>query len=161
MLFHMSIDADDPANVARVIAELWHGACFPFPPINEGSWIAFAGDERNSAIEIYRRGVELFPVDGDEDAEGRMNAAAGRHRSTHVAIATPLDREEVIAIAAREGWLAKYRKRGDVFGVIEFWVENSFMLEVLTPEMQAEYLATMTIDGWRGFLSSMDASAAA
>jgi hypothetical protein len=55
-----------------------------------------------------------------------------------------LDQEGVLAIAHREGWAAKYRKRGGVFGVIELWIEGRQMLEVLTPDMQAEYLAAMT-----------------
>lgn len=29
MLFHLSIDADDPRHVAEVIAELWGGRAFP------------------------------------------------------------------------------------------------------------------------------------
>jgi hypothetical protein len=62
-----------------------------------------------------------------------------------------------MAVAAREGWPAKYRKRGGVFGVIELWIEGDRMIEVLTPEMQAEYLAAMTIPGWRGFLQSVGA----
>jgi hypothetical protein len=47
----------------------------------------------------------------------------------------------VFAIAAREGWEAKYRRRGGAFGVIELWLENRVMIEVLTDEMQAEYLS--------------------
>lgn len=33
MLFHLSIDADDPRHVAEVIAELWGGVATPFPPV--------------------------------------------------------------------------------------------------------------------------------
>ncbi len=46
MLFHVSIDADDPKHVAAVFAELWNGRAVPFPPVAEGSWMALAGDER-------------------------------------------------------------------------------------------------------------------
>jgi len=153
MLYHVSIAADDPAHVAKVVAELWSGEAFPFPPY-EGAWIAFAGDDRNTAIEVYRRGMELVPADGDEDAVGRTNPAPSRTTSTHLAMATPLTADAVMAIAAREGWTAKYRKRGDIFGVIEFWVDDAVMIEVLTPEMQAEYLRTMTIESWRAMLAA-------
>ena len=54
-----------------------------------------------------------------------------------------LEREAILAIAAREGWSAKYRKRGGMFGVVEMWIEGRQMIEVLAPEMQAEYLAAM------------------
>jgi hypothetical protein len=56
-------------------------------------------------------------------------------------VASPLEEAEVFAIAQREGWMAKYRKRGGLFGVIELWLENRQMMEVLTAEMQREYLA--------------------
>ena len=58
----------------------------------------------------------------------------------------------MLAIAAREGWSAKYRRRGDQFGVVEMWLEDRTMVEVLTADMQSEYLRTMTPKAWREFL---------
>jgi hypothetical protein len=142
MLFHMSIAADDPKHVAGVIAELWKGQARPFPPVSDNGWIALAGDERGTAIEVYPQGIVLREGDGDVDAHGE---ASGRDRftATHAAIATELDRDRVMAIATREGWPAKYRKRGGLFGVVELWIEGRQMIEVLTPEMQSEYLSAM------------------
>ncbi len=139
MIFHLSFDAEDPKHVAEVIAELWGGKAIPFPPVMAGSWVALAGDERNSSVEVYPRGTELVVADGDADSYGVIGGNGARS-STHFAMATALDVDQVKAIAAREGWPAKYRKRGGVFGVLEFWVEGTRMIEVLTPEMQAEYL---------------------
>ncbi|HLL30517.1 MAG TPA: hypothetical protein VK403_05935, partial [Allosphingosinicella sp.] len=45
---HISIAAERPKQAARLIAELWGGRAYPFPPVAEGSWIAMAGDERGS-----------------------------------------------------------------------------------------------------------------
>jgi len=154
MIFHFSIDADDPPRVAAAIARLWRGEVLAFPPVAQGSLIVMAGDHRNSAIEVYPRGTELRPADGDADAEAHMASPANGHSATHAAIATPLTAHEVIALAAAEGWPAKYRKRGGLFGVIEVWLEARLMIEVLTPEMQAEYLAAMTPDGWRAALAA-------
>jgi hypothetical protein len=36
--------------------------------------------------------------------------------------------------------------------VIEFWVDNSQMLEMMTPEMQREYQHSITIENWREML---------
>ena len=119
----------------------------------EGSWIAIAGDERGTAIEVYPPDVVLRDTDGDADAHGESSPGFG-YTATHAAIATNLGREEVMAIAAREGWPAKYRKRGGVFGVIELWIEGRQMVEVLTPEMQAEYLGAMSIENWKGMLAA-------
>jgi hypothetical protein len=142
MLFHMSIAADDPRHVASVIAELWGGRTMPFPPVSDNGWMVLAGDERGSALEVYPHGTVLRESEGDVDAHGEPSGC-DRFTATHAAIATNLDRDAVLAIAEREGWPAKYRKRGELFGVVELWIEGRQMMEVLTPEMQAEYLAAM------------------
>ena len=154
MLFHVSIDAAEPRRVAQVLAELWGGIATPFPAVADGSWVAFAGDERNTMVEVYPRGTELHEAAGPSDAYGVIRDAGARS-STHIAMATPLDQARVEAIAQREGWPVKYCKRGGAFGVLELWVEGDRMVEVLTPEMQAEYLATMTVPNWTGYLTSI------
>ena len=92
-------------------------------------------------IEVYPRGTELVEVPGDADAKGLDGSAPRPHSPTHFAIGTQLTADQIFAIARREGWPAKYRKRGGQFGVIEVWIEGWRMIEVLTPEMQQEYLA--------------------
>jgi hypothetical protein len=153
MIFHVSIDADDPRHVAEVFAELWGGIATPFPPVARGSWVAMAGDDRNTTIEVYPRGTELVETEGDADAHS-VAGAPDRRSATHLAIATDRTPEAVHAIAEREGWPAKYRKRGGAFGVIELWVEGSRLIEVLTPAMQQEYLDRLTIAGWQAMLAS-------
>jgi hypothetical protein len=146
MLFHLSIAAREPRHVASVIAELWGGEALPFPALAD-SWMAVAGDARGTCIEVYPHDIVLRETDGDADAHGEPAAGSG-FTATHAAIATNLGRDEVMAIAAREGWPAKYRRRGGIFGVVELWIEGRQMIEVLTPEMQAEYLAS-----WKDFLA--------
>jgi hypothetical protein len=143
MLFHMSIAADDPRHVASVIAELWGGRAMPFPPVSDNGWIALSGDERGTALEVYPQGTVLRESEGDADAHGEATGT-DRFTATHGAIATHLGQDAVLAIAEREGWPAKYRKRGGLFGVVELWIEGRQMMEVLTPDMQSEYLAAMT-----------------
>jgi hypothetical protein len=148
MLFHLSIAAQNPRHVASFIAELWGGEALPFPPISDDGWIAFAGDERGTAIEVYPADIVLRETEGDADVHGESAVTSG-YTPTHAAIATALSRAEVLALAERERWPAKYRRRGGVFGVIELWIEGHQMIEVLTPEMQAEYLGSMTIANWK------------
>lgn len=143
MIFHASIDADEPRRVADFLARLWNGRVLPFPAVIDGSWIVLAGDDHGSAIEVYPRGTELVPADGDADAYGVKRAPA-LGTATHLAIATPLSTEEVMLLANSERWIAKYRRRGGMFGVIELWVENRLMIEALTDEMQAEYTGSLT-----------------
>lgn len=153
MLFHMSIAAHDPRKVASVIAEIWGGEAAVFPPVIEGSWVAMAGDDRGTILEVYPIDTVLVQGDGAADAFGMRSGHVG-HTPTHGAIATNLDQDKVFAIAEREGWAAKYCKRGGKFGVIELWIEGRQMIEVLTPEMQREYLDCMTIANWKRMLAS-------
>ena len=160
MLYHLSIEADDPRHVAEIVAELWGGAAAPFPPVTPGSWIALAGDDRGTAIEFYPRGTEIHELAGDNDAVG-LRVEPRRYNATHFAMATKLGQEEVLAIARREGWPAKYRKRGGAFGVIEIFVEGCQMIEVLTDEMQREYIESVTIPNWMAMLEAGDLAVAA
>jgi hypothetical protein len=140
MMFHASMPAQSPEHVAKVIAELWRGVSFPFPPFPD-AFIALAADERGTEIEVVPATQEN--VIGESEVGTRTNAAATGASACHFAIATPLTEGEVFAIAKREGWHAARCDRGGCFHVIEFWVENRFLLEVLTRDMQAEYLAFM------------------
>jgi len=158
MIFHLSIDARDPQHVATVIAELFGGGqAVPFPPVAKGSWVALALDERNTTVEVYPRGTVLQPVEGDADGVGLPDPARGTDFgvATHFAMATPLSQDQVLAIAQREGWAAKYRKRGGFFGVIEMWIEGDRMVEVLTAEMQAEYVAALSPGNVKQLMASV------
>jgi hypothetical protein len=151
MLFHLSIEADDPRRVAHALAEIIGGYAAPFPAVIDGSWVALAGDDRGTMIEVYPRGTELRET---EDGAKGFAGPQRRYNPTHFAVATHLDIEKVYAIAEREGWTAKYFRRIDKFGLIEMWIEGCVMIEVLTPAMQREYLDTITIENWKKMLET-------
>jgi hypothetical protein len=159
MLFHISMAARRPEQAARLVAELWGGRAYPFPPVAEGSWIAMAGDDRGSAIEVYPLGTELHEGEG-ESAVRTVTGRPAPNGPVHVAIATALGVDEVKSIASRFGAPAKVCARGP-FHVIEVWVEGSFMIEVLTPTMQAEYLGNMHAAGYERFLAATGLAVAA
>jgi hypothetical protein len=150
VIFHFSIAADDPKRTATMLAELWRGEAFPFPMVAKGSWVAHAGDDRRSTIEVYPRDMALYPTDaaGEERAE-----SVSRNGPFHAAVATPLSIEEVEEIGRRYGCHTSVCQRGPYFRVIEFWVDNCLMLEMMTPEMQAEYQATITPGNWKLMLA--------
>jgi hypothetical protein len=151
MLFHLSIEADDPQKTATVLAEIWGGAALPFPPIGVDSWMAFHGADNGTMIEVYPRGTVL--TETETDATG-TRAEPRRHSGTHFAMSTDLPLEHVYALAERAGWTAKYCKRGGKFGVIEVWIDGCQMIEVLTPEMQREYLDCVTVANWSAMLAA-------
>ena len=55
----------------------------------------------------------------------------------------PTNLEQIERIAAREGWRVLPCSRDGLFDVIEFWVENQLMLELLTPAIAHKYLNAM------------------
>jgi hypothetical protein len=152
MIFHISIAADDPKRTASMLAELWRGEAFPFPMVAKGSWVAHAGDDRRSAIEVYPRNVAMYPT---ERAAEEKYEPVSRNGPFHAAVATPLSIDEVLEIGRKYGCHTSVCQRGPWFRVIEFWIDNTQMLEMLTPEMQQEYQSHVTIENWRAMLPEM------
>jgi hypothetical protein len=151
MLYHASIPADDPERVARVIAELWRGRVLPFPPF-PGAFMAWSGDERRTVVDVYPRGREHVPAPVEFGV--RTNLAPSEHSESHLALGVTLSADEVLAIATRESWLAQPSDRGGLFTVIELWVENKFLLELLTPQEQRRYTKNMTIENLRALFEA-------
>lgn len=162
MIHHVSIAARNPRHVAAVLAEVLGGEAFEFPP-TPGSFVALAGDDHGTAIEVYPLGTELSPGTGParpwtpQDGvapmpyEVQMRGGFPAHpwTATHVAVASPLSEAAVHALARREGWRAVTCDRGPAFQVVELWLENRQLIEVLAPSMVARYLAFLTPAAWR------------
>lgn len=150
MLFHLSIDAENPRLVAQILARLMGGKATPFPAVTDGSWVAHGGDDRNTLIEVYPRGTLL--VEGPGGAVG-LPGPSMRRSATHFALATSLTEDEVHAIARWEEWPVETHSRGQgAFHVIELWLEGTRLAEILTPEMQQEYLESVALDRWESML---------
>ena len=139
MIHHLSMAARDPKHAAEVLAELMGGKAVPFPP-NPGSFFALQLDDHGSGVEVYPAGTALRP--GGSDGGGFVrDAETGRgYGATHFALSVKTDAKTVEKIAQREGWHCFTCNRGP-FHVIEVWVENDTMVEILPPEFAREYLA--------------------
>jgi hypothetical protein len=137
MIHHLSIAANDPQHAAGVLAEIMGGQSVPFPP-NPGSFFALQLDEHGSGVEVYPAGTELEP--GGDVGGSFVKKAPRGYGSTHFALSVKTDAATVKRIAERTGWKCYDCNRGP-FHVIEVWVENNTMVEVLPPEYAAEYLA--------------------
>jgi len=137
MIHHLSIAASDPKHVAGVLAEIMGGKAVPFPP-NPGSFFALQLDEHGSGVEVYPAGTVLQP--GGADGGSFVKKEARGYGPTHFALSVTTDADKVEAIANREGWQCFRCNRGP-FHVIEVWVENESMVEILPPEFAREYLA--------------------
>lgn len=149
MLHHISVEVNNPYHVAQVLAEVMQGRTFPFP-VHEDSYITLAGDKYGTAIEFLPAGTALIP--GAEEVEFSPTKNATRFSAVHAAMSVPSSLQEIEAIGQREGWLVRLCDRGP-FKVIEFWVENQFPFEFLSPEIVSEYLAFTTPGNFEAFFN--------
>ena len=147
MIRHLSIHARDPFHVATVLVEMFDGTLTGFGPYPD-SFIAWMGDDHGTAIEVYPRGTEMLPDAGAGQANFRRAAQPSAFTATHAAISIDRSAQEIFAIARREGWRAIELPRGPN-RVIEFWIENAVMLELLTPAMTHDYVTAMQKFHWK------------
>ena len=152
MINHISIAVNEPERVANFVAELWDGIVYPFPPA-PNSFFVIANDGKGTALEITPAGTVLIPGEG-LPAEDDLNAVTEAHEAqfvrseyvpryvaTHININTPKNIEEIREMAKREGWRVLVCNRGGgLFQLVEVWVENTLMLEVMTPEQTERYI---------------------
>lgn len=149
MIHHTSMSAKNPENVAKVLAEVMNGDYTQFP-IFEGTYIVFANDSHGTAIEVQPFGMELVPNKSDLDAETVRNEAPSDYSTSHIALSAPFNVDQVLTIAKREGWRAFLCNRGPAYKVIELWIENRFLVEVITTEYQDQYVQFMSsIKNWK------------
>jgi hypothetical protein len=151
MINHISIAVNEPERVANVLAELWDGMVFPFPPA-PGSFFVIANDGKGTAVEITPAGTVLVPGEGlpgddltapTEEFEAKFvrSEMVPRYVATHLNITSKKNIDDVKAIGEREGWRVLVCNRaGGLFQLVELWVENTFMLEVMTEEQTARYV---------------------
>lgn len=134
MIQHVSVTADEPRQAAETIAALLGGRAFPIGPA-EGSWTAVGPDLVGSMIEVMPRGAE-FHRSGNrvETREGEPVRQSG----FHVMFETPLSEEEVLQLA-EERQAAAFRSRHGPFELLEFWIDDCLLLEVLPPSLAGAY----------------------
>lgn len=156
MLHHISFSVENPFRVAKALTELVVGQFFEFP-VHPGAYMVVMDDSYGSGLEILPAKTVWSP--GDVEAEVRPITTDSLHSPTHVALSVTASYETIEAIGDREGWLVRQCDRGP-FSVIELWLENRFMVELLTPEMMANYLNFMKPEAYAAFLSQVTATVA-
>ncbi len=140
MIHHISIPANNPSHVADVLAELMGGRSFPFPGGIPDSFMAVAGDDHGTMIEVYPADMTLEP----DGTPARKPGKTLQRGPFHALMSVPLSREQIEAIGNREGWTTRFCGRGapgqkPLFHLVEVWVEDHFMLEVAPVSMVGDY----------------------
>ena len=143
MIHHISIGVHDPEAVAAALAEVLGGMTAPFPDA-PGAHIAFAADDHGTLIEIHPIDMELRPGTDGEGLRMERGSARNRFGPFHAALSVAHDVDALQRLGARLGWRTEVQSRGP-FHVVELWVENEVMLELLPPAFAAEYLAALRL----------------
>ncbi len=138
MIHHLSVAAADPQGVGQFFADIMGGVVVDFPP-NPGSCMVFKADGRGTAIEIYPAGSVMIP-NGEPGAIFLRQPEAFGRSPTHFALSIDLPQDEALARAKAKGWDAFICDRGGHFRVVEVWIENTWLVELLPPTFAAEYL---------------------
>jgi hypothetical protein len=154
MIAHFSLPAREPERVARVFAHIIDGVAMPFPVV-PGAWVAIARDGSGLGVEVLPEASAHNPGEGDCDPARRANGpevmpwevqirqdgAAQQASGFHVAITSSLAADAIIDLGRNYGWRAVYCDRGGVFDLVELWIDNRFLVEVLPPKGTTRYHA--------------------
>lgn len=153
MINHISIAVEDPTQTSEFLAKLWDGIVLPFPPA-EGAFIVLADDGKGSAVEVLPADTVLKPGVGLPDEENFSAETATEQNEArfvrteankefspvHLNISTHLSIDEVRELSEQNGWRNLVCNRdGGMFQLIEVWIDNRFMLEVMTEAQTARY----------------------
>ena len=139
MIHHVSVAAHDPRAVAQFFAEVTGGTYIDFPP-NPGSYMAFAPDGNGTGVEVYPAGSVMLQNGADGAVFEREPEPGVGRSATHFALSVAKGAEEIEALARARGWDCFTCDRGGHFHVVEVWIENAWLIEVLPPVFAAEYL---------------------
>lgn len=135
-----------------LLAALIDGEAFDFPVV-PGASIAVARD----SVEVYPETMAHHPGVGEADPTLPSNGPQtmpwedqiypdGTHiraSAFHVALASPLNDDQILGVARRAGLRAVKCERGGVFGLVEVWLDNAILIEVLSPPEVVRYKAFM------------------
>ncbi|MSP83577.1 MAG: hypothetical protein EXQ94_11810 [Alphaproteobacteria bacterium] len=134
--------ANDPRIAERLGPELMDGTVSSFSP-TEGAFYVGIDTATAAAIEVYPVGTELVPGKGQGVPVQFRKGSPADFGPVHVALAVPVSRADIARIGEREGWRTLPCRRGGSFDVIEFWLENRTMLELVPEDEVAKTIAVL------------------
>jgi hypothetical protein len=160
MIAHVSVPARDPRHTALLLATLIDGEVFAFPVV-PGACIAVARDGSGLAIEVYPENMAHHPGSGEPDLtlvpsgpqalpwEDQIHPDGQQLRPSafHFALVSRLDADTVVELAHKAGFRAVRCDRAGVFRLVEVWIDNTMLVEVLDPAEADRYRRFMNPAG--------------
>jgi hypothetical protein len=148
VIAHVSMPARDCAHVAKVLAEMMGGGALRFPPGGPNAYNCWS--KRNDfQIVVTPRGNVMVEGPTEQVWVSRPLRDDDGACESHFAISVERRSEEIVAMAQAAGWHARVCNRGGLFDLVEVWVENAYLVEVLDPTQMADYQKAMTVENWQ------------
>lgn len=129
MIIHASIPAKSPENTARILSSIIDGAPVPFPPV-KGAWVVVPFDGSGHTIEIYPLGAVAIP--SPSGVQLLCQEGEKMKSGFHIALGTKKTQNEIIELGKEHRIRTVICERAGIFGVIELWIEDELLIEVLT-----------------------------
>ncbi len=156
MIAHVSIPAKQPEIVAKALGKIIDGSVFSFPVV-PGAYIVVANDFSGQAIEVYPSGMTHHPGTGEAPAEQGppsvttkpwedqifIEAQTAHLSSHHMALSTKLSEQEIVDLGRALEFRTVPCDRAGVFKLVELWIDNSYLIEILTETETKRYAAFM------------------
>jgi hypothetical protein len=151
VIHHMSFAVHNPERVAGVLCELTGATAVraPAPPFPRGAWFVVAGDDRGSMLELLPAGTVYEP---SAPFGLRKMTPALQPVSAHVLISSIASKDEIEAVAEREGWQLQEVETG-LFRIVKLWVDGVVLVELFAKGEAERYVANFgrpglaTLDG--------------
>jgi len=157
-IYHVALPANNPKETARALARILGGEAMPFPVI-PGAWMAWSGDGVTE-IEVTPRGLGYKRANPGSVPDMVSTVQDPVATDWHLAVGTSVVAAEVVRIAEHAGWPAQICDRKGLFEVVEVWVDDKCLIEVLDPGMQTRYRAAFTPRKWKLALEQIETTAA-
>jgi len=148
MIAHVSMPADDCQHVARVLAKMLGGGALRFPPGGPSAWNCWSR-QNDFQIVVTPRGKVMVEGPTEQIWVSREGRFEDRACESHFAMGVERSAADIVAMAQAAGWHARICNRGGMFDLVEVWVENAYLVEVLDPQQLADYRRSMTTENWK------------
>ena len=148
MIAHVSLPADDCRHVAEVLAAMLGGGALRFPPGGPDAWNCWSR-ANDFQIVVTPRGQVMVEGPTEQIWLSRPTSAGEHAYESHFAMGVERSAAEIVELARAAGWHARVCSRGGFFELVEVWVENAYLVEVLDPNQLADYRRSMTVENWK------------
>jgi hypothetical protein len=149
MIAHVSLPAEDCRHVAEVLAAMLNGGAVRFPPGGPDAWNCWSRANDFQIVVTPRGNVMVAGPTEQVWVTRPKPPSAELAYESHFAMAVERPASEVVELARTAGWHARICSRGGFFELVEVWVENAYLVEVLDPAQVADYRRSMTVENWK------------